>query len=512
MDPAASPACSRGWHCPAECACCRPLCLSSAATQGTRSPSQLPLLSVTLSASLDFPPSAFISFPFPLLPVFPVFLPSTPVPSHAQLSWFTACASSPSARLFAALSLPPAYSTSDIMGLFFFFPLSCSFWLPRPLISFGVWEERRGEEGGVERLPLLGPSSEPSGQEEPQLFHSGEQRGPRQEPRDHTPPGQDEAALPPLPPRALHQVLADRRQQDPWAVLRAARHPGHPGPARGPGFARQRWTRRPGRSHGDARGEGRDGSPWSARSPRRGGQPRRGRAARREGGSGRVRRGSSLRLQRQALRVPQPSPGRPAHPLRRGAHQRAGPLRPGHGQVHLRGARPVLLRRARHRVPHQPAVRHHEERPLHRLLLPVLRQLAQAHLALGGHPGPPGARGRGVGAGGRGGLHRLLRQRQDGQHLHRLPRLLLLAKLRRVRLRSPSPADSVPLASAQRGGSRGSGTPAPLGAQKPPLRTGSSAGSQLAAVSGTPRAGQAGLSGREPVPRVLPSLPSIKGC
>ncbi|XP_063274040.1 complement C1q tumor necrosis factor-related protein 5 [Prinia subflava] len=34
------------------------------------------------------------------------------------------------------------------MGLFFFFPLSCSFWLPRPLISFGVWEERRGEEGG----------------------------------------------------------------------------------------------------------------------------------------------------------------------------------------------------------------------------------------------------------------------------------------------------------------------------------------------------------------------------
>ncbi|CAM9822430.1 unnamed protein product, partial [Bubo scandiacus] len=52
----------------------------------------------------------------------------------------------------------------------------------------------------------------------------------------------------------------------------------------------------------------------------------------------------------------------------------------------------------------------------------------------GGGPGPPGARGRGVGAGGRGGLHRLLRQRQDGQHLHRLPGLLLLAELRRLRL------------------------------------------------------------------------------
>ncbi|XP_052642492.1 complement C1q tumor necrosis factor-related protein 5 [Harpia harpyja] len=64
------------------------------------------------------------------------------------------------------------------MGLFFFFPLSCSFWLPRPLISFGVWEERREEEGGgVERLPFLGPSSERSGQEEPQPFHAGEQRG-----------------------------------------------------------------------------------------------------------------------------------------------------------------------------------------------------------------------------------------------------------------------------------------------------------------------------------------------
>lgn len=34
------------------------------------------------------------------------------------------------------------------MGLFFFFPMSCSFWLLRPLISFGVWEERREEEGG----------------------------------------------------------------------------------------------------------------------------------------------------------------------------------------------------------------------------------------------------------------------------------------------------------------------------------------------------------------------------
>lgn len=43
---------------------------------------------------------------------------------------------------------------------FSFFPLSCSFWLPGPVISFGVWEERRGEEGGVERQPLLGPSSE----------------------------------------------------------------------------------------------------------------------------------------------------------------------------------------------------------------------------------------------------------------------------------------------------------------------------------------------------------------
>ncbi|KAM7082871.1 LOW QUALITY PROTEIN: complement C1q tumor necrosis factor-related protein 5 [Ciconia maguari] len=63
------------------------------------------------------------------------------------------------------------------MGLFFFFPLSCSFWLPGPLISFGVWEERREEEGGVERLPFLGPSSERSGQEEPQPFHAGEQQG-----------------------------------------------------------------------------------------------------------------------------------------------------------------------------------------------------------------------------------------------------------------------------------------------------------------------------------------------
>uniref|UniRef100_A0A663E9N6 C1q and TNF related 5 n=1 Tax=Aquila chrysaetos chrysaetos TaxID=223781 RepID=A0A663E9N6_AQUCH len=58
----------------------------------------------------------------------------------------------------------------------------------------------------------------------------------------------------------------------------------------------------------------------------------------------------------------------------------------------------------------------------------------------GGGLGPPGARGRGVGAGGRGGLHRLLRQRQDRQHLHRLPCLLLLAKLRRLRLRLPSAA------------------------------------------------------------------------
>lgn len=70
------------------------------------------------------------------------------MPRRVQPRWLAAHASSPFARLFVSLSLPPAYSTSDTMGLFFFFPLSCSFWLPRPLISFGVWEERREEEGG----------------------------------------------------------------------------------------------------------------------------------------------------------------------------------------------------------------------------------------------------------------------------------------------------------------------------------------------------------------------------
>uniref|UniRef100_H0YQ39 C1q and TNF related 5 n=1 Tax=Taeniopygia guttata TaxID=59729 RepID=H0YQ39_TAEGU len=65
------------------------------------------------------------------------------------------------------------------MGFFFFFPLSCSFWLPRPLISFGVWEERRGEEG-VERLPLLGSSEPVAGGA--QLSHSTEQEVPDRSP------------------------------------------------------------------------------------------------------------------------------------------------------------------------------------------------------------------------------------------------------------------------------------------------------------------------------------------
>lgn len=108
----------------------------------------LPLhLSLPCWISLSQPLSCFLYLCclFPLFSSTPSCCPcAQPCPAEA----FAACASSPSAGLFAELSLPPAHSTSDIMGLFFFFPLSCSFWLPRPLISFGVWEERRGEEGG----------------------------------------------------------------------------------------------------------------------------------------------------------------------------------------------------------------------------------------------------------------------------------------------------------------------------------------------------------------------------
>lgn len=152
MDPVASPGCSQGWHCQAGCALpslLPQLCCQSGHPHSLRAPSSF-CHSISLCLA-GFPSLSFhlVSFPSAAcFPCFPALHPAAQVPSRAQLRWFTACASSPSARLFAELSLPPAYSTSDIMGLFFFFPLSCSFWLPRPLISFGVWEERRGEEGG----------------------------------------------------------------------------------------------------------------------------------------------------------------------------------------------------------------------------------------------------------------------------------------------------------------------------------------------------------------------------
>lgn len=100
------------------------------------------LLPLQLSLPLlNFPPLAVLSLCFLFFPF----------PPSCCLGAQMCSASSPFARLFVLLSLPPPHSTSDTVGLFFFFPLSCSFWLPRPLISFGVGEERcEEEEGGGE--------------------------------------------------------------------------------------------------------------------------------------------------------------------------------------------------------------------------------------------------------------------------------------------------------------------------------------------------------------------------
>lgn len=184
LAPAAPHGCSQGWHCQPVCAplspwpqpCCQgqPRGCQLGDPHTPRTPSSFSHSNPACLCWVSLPWS-FSCSTYTLLPVcsrFPSLCPAARVPRHVCSPCLR------SASLFISLSLPPAYSTSDTMGLFFFFPLSCSFWLPRPLISFGVWEERREEEGGwVERLPFLGPSSERSGQEELQPFHAGEQQG-----------------------------------------------------------------------------------------------------------------------------------------------------------------------------------------------------------------------------------------------------------------------------------------------------------------------------------------------
>lgn len=77
----------------------------------------------TLPIFAGFPSLGLSLFPLTLLPVFscfPSLHPAAWVPRRVQPKWFAAHTSSPFARLFPLLSLPPAYSTSDTMGLFFF--------------------------------------------------------------------------------------------------------------------------------------------------------------------------------------------------------------------------------------------------------------------------------------------------------------------------------------------------------------------------------------------------------
>lgn len=149
LAPAAPHGCSQGWHCQSALPQLPQVC-QSGHPHTPRAPSSFSHSNPACLCWVSLP-WPFSCSTFTLLPAFshfPSLHPADWVPRHVQPRRFASHASPPFARLFLLLSLPPAYRTSDTMGLFFFFPLSCSFWLPRPLISFGVWEERREEEGG----------------------------------------------------------------------------------------------------------------------------------------------------------------------------------------------------------------------------------------------------------------------------------------------------------------------------------------------------------------------------
>ena len=160
LAPAAPRRCSRDRHCQPVCTLPSPLPQPCCQGQPRGCQSRDPHAPRAPSSFCHSNPAClcWVSLPWPsscsafiLLPVsssFPSLRPAASVLRHVEPRWFAAHASSPFARLFVSFSLPPAYSTSNTIGLFFFFPLSCSFWLPRPLISFGVWEERREEEEG----------------------------------------------------------------------------------------------------------------------------------------------------------------------------------------------------------------------------------------------------------------------------------------------------------------------------------------------------------------------------